>query len=261
MTQANKRNRNGKKSLEEEGEEEELDEFGRVKRRRQKFKNERSDEEEGEEKRESYRRYRRRSSSRSRSPRRSYRRRYSDSDSDDYSSRQTRHRSHRYHRHYHANRNNGADMYSEAAQYIDTEFYSNKVYVGDLENVTEDQLGSLFSRFGVLVDVKLVEGKDYGFVTFDKKEAALEAIRNLHGTLVGSKRIKVNRAKIPERNKVGFGNVPWQDEDGLLAKEISYEHETRRPSLTVERPLESGLPLDPRSSTVPHRVLTSYDDL
>ena len=30
----------------------------------------------------------------------------------------------------------------------------------------------------------------YGFVTFEKKEAALDAIRNLHGTLVGSKRIK-----------------------------------------------------------------------
>ena len=51
-------------------------------------------------------------------------------------------------------------MYSEAAQYIDTEFYSTKVYVGDLENVTERQLESLFSRFGALEDVKLVEGKE-----------------------------------------------------------------------------------------------------
>jgi hypothetical protein len=34
----------------------------------------------------------------------------------------------------------------------------------------------------------------------------------MHGALLGSKHIKVNRAKIPERNKVGFGNVPWTDE-------------------------------------------------
>ncbi|KAI8355127.1 hypothetical protein EDC96DRAFT_516411 [Choanephora cucurbitarum] len=265
-----------RKSFEEEESEEELDEFGRVKRRRQKFKNERSDdEEEADLDKREYRRYRRRSSSRSRSPRRSYRRRYSDSESDEYnnSSRSNRHYHHQHHyhrssrhpssRYHHTNRSNsnGADMYSEAAQYIDTEFYSTKVYVGDLENVTEKQLESLFSRFGALEDVKLVEGKDYGFVTFEKKEAALDAIRNLHGTLVGSKRIKVNRAKIPERNKVGFGNVPWQDEDGLLAKEISYEHEVRRSSLTTHHASEANLPLDTRGTAVPHRVLTSYDDL
>ncbi|OBZ80678.1 Glycine-rich RNA-binding protein RZ1B [Choanephora cucurbitarum] len=265
-----------RKSFEEEESEEELDEFGRVKRRRQKFKSERSDdEEEADLDKREFRRYRRRSSSRSRSPRRSYRRRYSDCESDEYnnSNRPNRHYHHQHHHHrssrypssrYHpTNRSNsnGADMYSEAAQYIDTEFYSTKVYVGDLENVTERQLESLFSRFGALEDVKLVEGKDYGFVTFEKKEAALDAIRNLHGTLVGSKRIKVNRAKIPERNKVGFGNVPWQDEDGLLAKEISYEHEIRRSSLTTHHASEANLPLDTRGTAVPHRVLTSYDDL
>lgn len=51
-------------------------------------------------------------------------------------------------------------MYSEAAQYIDTEFYPSKVYIGDLENVTENEVRSIFSRFGALEDVKLVEGKE-----------------------------------------------------------------------------------------------------
>lgn len=51
-------------------------------------------------------------------------------------------------------------LYSEAAQYIDTEFYPTKVYIGDLEDVTEEQIETIFSRFGSLEDVKLVEGKE-----------------------------------------------------------------------------------------------------
>ncbi len=50
--------------------------------------------------------------------------------------------------------------YSEAAQYLDTEFYSNKIYIGDLEDVTIEQLEDVFSRFGTLEDVRMVEGKE-----------------------------------------------------------------------------------------------------
>ena len=51
-------------------------------------------------------------------------------------------------------------MYTEAAQYIDTEFYATKVYIGDLENVSTEEVEKVFSRFGPLEDVKLVEGKE-----------------------------------------------------------------------------------------------------
>lgn len=99
-------------------------------------------------------------------------------------------------------------MYTEAAQYIDTEFYPTKVYIGDLEDVTVEQIETIFSRFGPLEDVKLVEGKEwvgnsiydfekvlnhicsYGFITFEKKEAALAAIQSMHGALLGSRNIK-----------------------------------------------------------------------
>ncbi|KAI9366388.1 hypothetical protein BD770DRAFT_433000 [Pilaira anomala] len=257
-----------------ESEEEELDEFGRVKRRREKFKSERSEDGEydnrsdsNERDRYSKRHRRRSSSSGSRSPRRSYRRYHSDSDSDHdrhRSSSRHRHRrsTHRSHHgsHRHQARGNGGDLYSEAAQYIDTEFYPTKVYIGDLEDVTEEQIETIFSRFGSLEDVKLVEGKDYGFVTYEKKEAALAAIQSMHGALVGSRHIKVNRAKIPERNKVGFGNVPWQDEDGLMAKEASYSSYSHRRSSTLMKLDDRNYP--PITTTIPAgRVLTSYDDL
>lgn len=71
----------------------------------------------------------------------------------------------------------------------------------------------------------------------------------------------MNRAKIPERNKVGFGNVPWQDEDGLMAKEATYNNYNRRRSSTLMK--MSGLNdiNPPAESNMPLRVLTSYDDL
>ncbi|RCH86255.1 hypothetical protein CU097_008404 [Rhizopus azygosporus] len=261
-----------RRSLNSESDEEELDEFGRVKRRREKFKSERAEEKEYDDRSDSDRdmhrrddryhskRRRRRSSSSSLSPRRSYHRRYSDDSDSDYDRRHIRHNrsnyrsSSHYHshpRHYHSS---NRDPYSEAAQYLDTEFYSNKIYVGELENITADQLRDAFSRFGTLEDIRMAEGKNYAFVTFEKKEAALAAIKNMHGVLFGAKQIKVNRAKIPERNKVGFGNVPWQDEDGLMAKEAMYTDDRSRP---VSKPIDDAQPLEP----IPQRALTTYDDL
>ncbi|KAI8969210.1 hypothetical protein BDF20DRAFT_151027 [Mycotypha africana] len=283
-----------KRSLENdmEEEEEELDEFGRVIRRRAKFKKEKPDEAtidsntrpeiseiDGREDRHTYRSRRHsrhksrslsrsRSRSRSRSPRRSRHRYPSDSD-DDYDYRH--HSSHRYRRrrssgaghryyhrpYYHNSSSRGADVYSEAAQYLDTEFYATKIYVGELKDVTESDLKSIFARFGPLESVRLVEGKDYGFITYERKESALAAIQNMNGALVGSGHIKVNRAKIPERNKVGFGNVPWQDEDGLLAQEAGYDNHTLRP--TTSASLAPSVP--PVDATIPQRSLTTYDDL
>lgn len=71
----------------------------------------------------------------------------------------------------------------------------------------------------------------------------------------------MNRAKIPERNKVGFGNIPWQDEDGLMAKEAVYYSSTRRRSSTLMKMGGLNDINPPAEPNVPRRVLTSYDDL
>lgn len=135
------------RSVSPENEEEELDEFGRVKRRREKFKTERSedgeyDDENGnrsdsndrgrrEDRYHSRRHRRRSSSSSSRSPRRSYRRHHSDSDSDyDRHRSSSRHRHRRStHRSHHGNnrqqnRGNGADVsFKKSTILIDTDEY------------------------------------------------------------------------------------------------------------------------------------------
>ncbi|KAG0173766.1 hypothetical protein DFQ28_011243 [Apophysomyces sp. BC1034] len=247
-----------------EEEEEELDEFGRVKRRRQKFVHERryDDVEEGEyddEENEEDGRVSDSSASeddyeRSRLHRRrrsSGRRNYSDSDSEDgyRRRRRERRRSSSDHPRHDVE---VKDPYAAAARYIDTEFFSTKIYVGDLVHVTQDDFERAFLRYGPIRQVKMVEGKEYAFVTYEDKESALAAIQNMHGALFGSRRIKVNRAKIPERNRVGFGNVPWTDEDGRLAQEEQKNYPARRersPPISSDRPTASS------------RVLTSYDDL
>ncbi|KAG0181455.1 hypothetical protein DFQ29_008237 [Apophysomyces sp. BC1021] len=225
-----------------EEEEEELDEFGRVKRRRQKFVHERryDDVEEGEyddEENEEDGRVSDSSASeddyeRSRLHRRrrsSGRRNYSDSDSEDgyRRRRRERRRSSSDHPRHDVE---VKDPYAAAARYIDTEFFSTKIYVGDLVHVTQDDFERAFLRYGPIRQVKMVEGKEYAFVTYEDKESALAAIQNMHGALFGSRRIK----------------------DGRLAQEEQKNYPARRersPPISSDRPTASS------------RVLTSYDDL
>ncbi|KAI9289356.1 hypothetical protein BC943DRAFT_71383 [Umbelopsis sp. AD052] len=232
--------------------EEEVDEFGRVKRRRQHYssadsrrgQHEESDNDShndsdddrhprrrrrshSEDGRRQHSRTRGRYSSRSRSPRS-----------------RSRSRSHG---------NRHRDPYTAAARYIDTEFFPSKIYVGDLVGVNKDQLEDAFSAFGRIEDIKTVDGKDFAFITYDDTESALYAIKRMDGVKLGRYRIKVNRAKIPERNRVGFGNVPWKDEDGVVAQEESH----RNPHASTLPPQQE---MDPRAFGRGRQVL-SYDDL
>ncbi|KAL1936515.1 hypothetical protein VTP01DRAFT_649 [Rhizomucor pusillus] len=246
---------------EESDEEEELDEFGRVKRRRQKFSSERDEEDE-------YEHHHRRYSYRPRSPspprhRRHHRSSYYPSDSEEEEDRRRRYsrrpsygstRHYSSHRHSRGSRN----PYENAGRYIDTDFHPTKIYIGDLEDVSVDSLERTFKRFGHIVQVKVVEGKDFGFVTYEDKESALDAIQAMDGALFGRRHIRVNRAKLPERNQYGFGNIPWTDEDGNFAKEEmqTYPGDLDAPYATPSNPLASST-----SQPTIDRPLTTYDDL
>ncbi|KAF9961953.1 RNA-binding protein 39 [Mortierella alpina] len=118
-----------------------------------------------------------------------------------------------------------ADPYVAASRYLDTAFYPTKVYVGHLpESVSLTGLRAAFGPFGEIEDMNLVEGKDFGFVTFKEPEAARRALEAMNGTMIEGAVIKVNRAMIPERNRRGFAGVAWTDEDGELAKLEEEQH-------------------------------------
>lgn len=43
---------------------------------------------------------------------------------------------------------------------------------------------------GIVIKCLIDSKSSYGFITFEKKEAALAAIQSLHGTLLGARHIK-----------------------------------------------------------------------
>ncbi|CAG8749780.1 45095_t:CDS:2 [Gigaspora margarita] len=110
------------------------------------------------------------------------------------------------------------DPFSTASRYIDTEFYTRKIYVGELRGVSERALHNAFERFGDIESIDMLPEKGIAFIDFDTEENANEARRRMNNTLLGSGYVQVNRAKRPERNKNGFGNVPWSDADGAEAR-------------------------------------------
>ncbi|RIA91382.1 hypothetical protein C1645_822078 [Glomus cerebriforme] len=167
---------------------------------------------------------------------------------------------------------NYEDQYQVASKYIDTEFYTKKIYVGDLKDVTERALHMAFERFGDIENIDMVSEKGIAFIDFDTEENATEARRKMNGTLLGSGYIQVNRAKRPERNLNGFGNVPWSDADGTTAKQndikqitygIQYSFQTTPypQYTTVNRTVPpSQPPLDPRAQGHKRKII-AYDDL
>ncbi|KAI1321576.1 hypothetical protein EDD11_003056 [Mortierella claussenii] len=117
------------------------------------------------------------------------------------------------------------DPYMAASRYLDIAFYPTKIYVGNLPaSASLTTLRTAFRPFGDIEDMNIVEGKDFGFVTYKEPEAAQKALEKMNGTTLDGTEIRVNRAKIPERNRHGFAGVTWMDEDGELARMEEEQH-------------------------------------
>ena len=83
---------------------------------------------------------------------------------------------------------------------------AKRLYVGNLNyRTTEDTLGDIFSEYGDVVEVTIIEGKGFGFVEFESEEDAKEAIENLNGEEVDGRRIRVDVARSrPQRSGGGY---------------------------------------------------------
>ena len=77
----------------------------------------------------------------------------------------------------------------------------SKLYVGNLNySVTNDELKELFSSYGEVKDIKIIEGKGFGFVELDSSEAANKAKDELNSTEFKGRKLRVDEAR-PPRNK------------------------------------------------------------
>jgi len=72
----------------------------------------------------------------------------------------------------------------------------SKLYVGNLSySVTNDQLEELFSSYGEVRQVNVIEGKGFGFVEMSNQVEAEEAKRALNGFEFKGRTLKVNEAR------------------------------------------------------------------
>jgi RNA recognition motif-containing protein len=81
----------------------------------------------------------------------------------------------------------------------------NKLYVGNLNYaVSSQELTTLFSTYGQVESVNLVEGKGFGFVEMVNQAEAEKAKEKLDGYMLKGRALKVNEAKprsdSPRRN-------------------------------------------------------------
>ena len=76
---------------------------------------------------------------------------------------------------------------------------SSKLYVGNLTySVNEEQLTNLFSKYGEVKEVRVIERKGFGFVDMGSPEEAEKAKEALNGTIFEGRTMKVDEARPPQ---------------------------------------------------------------
>jgi RNA recognition motif-containing protein len=73
---------------------------------------------------------------------------------------------------------------------------SNKLYVGNLDySVTNQELEELFSNYGNIESIKIIENKGFGFVELSNQSEAEVAKEKLDGFEFKGRKLRVNEAK------------------------------------------------------------------
>ena len=82
----------------------------------------------------------------------------------------------------------------------------SKLYVGNLSySVVNDELEVLFSNYGEVKEVKIIEGKGFGFVEMDNQAEAERAREALNGSDYKGRNLRVDEARPPKnRQRRGY---------------------------------------------------------
>ena len=73
---------------------------------------------------------------------------------------------------------------------------ANKLYVGNLNySVTRNQMEELFSNYGQVTQVNIIEGKGFGFVEFSNSSDAEKAKDALNGSDFNGRSLKIDKAR------------------------------------------------------------------
>ena len=81
--------------------------------------------------------------------------------------------------------------------------HGSKLYVGNLHYaVTTEEVEGLFSQFGTIEHINLIQGKGFGFVEMSTQAEAEAAKEKLDGYEFKRRRLKVNEA-LPQTGRKG----------------------------------------------------------
>ena len=82
----------------------------------------------------------------------------------------------------------------------------NKLYVGNLSySVTSEQLKELFSGYGEVGSVRIIEGKGFGFVEMTNQADAEKAKKELDGSQFLGRTLKIDEAR-PQKERPHGGS-------------------------------------------------------
>lgn len=82
----------------------------------------------------------------------------------------------------------------------------NKLYVGNITySVTSNQIQELFSTYGEVKNVNIIDGKGFGFVEMGSGDEADKAKEALNGFEFQGRTLKVDEARPPRENRGGGG--------------------------------------------------------
>ncbi|MFH1664558.1 MAG: RNA-binding protein [Candidatus Omnitrophota bacterium] len=82
---------------------------------------------------------------------------------------------------------------------------SNRLYVGNLKySVTEGELQELFSKYGTVKDVTILQNKGFGFIEMAEVAGAEKAKENLDGSDFLGRKLRIDEAR-PQKAREGGG--------------------------------------------------------
>jgi RNA recognition motif-containing protein len=82
----------------------------------------------------------------------------------------------------------------------------SKLYVGNFSySTTKEDLEKLFSGYGEIKEVKVIEGKGFGFVEMSSPTEAEKAKEALNGTEYSGRTLRVDEARPPKKRSFGGG--------------------------------------------------------
>lgn len=78
----------------------------------------------------------------------------------------------------------------------------SKLYIGNLDySITKEQLEQLFSNYGTVKEVNIIEGRGFGFVEMSDPSEATKAMDELDGSDFEGRSMRVAEARPPRTDR------------------------------------------------------------